>query len=169
MWCRRRVDLTTTELSPYQHWCWTIFAFSYSGWSKEVHFNLQVINKSIYGEIKHTIRMHIEWDTFLYINQDHSMSVCKDEVRRKKNSLVASSQSRSSYSSIEKKQLNTTNCTETSHDLYKCRELAWSCTIGCVCQWLQIARNIGITPLASSWFNEKNRNWSAENRYAAQL
>ena len=97
------------------------------------------------------------------------MSVCKDEDRRKKNGLVALSQSRSYNSSIERKQLNTTNCTETSHDLNKCRELAWSYTIGCVSQWLQIARHIGITPLASSWFIEKNINWSAENRYAAQL
>ena len=37
----------------------------------------------MYGKVKHTIRKHIEWATFRYINQEHSMKVCNDGVKRK--------------------------------------------------------------------------------------
>ena len=52
-----------------------------------VHFNLQFLNKSMYGKIKHGIRKHIEWATSWYIDQDHSTDVCKDVViiKKKKN------------------------------------------------------------------------------------
>ena len=36
----------------------------------------------MYGKVKHTIRKHIEWATFWYINHDHSMNVCKDVVKK---------------------------------------------------------------------------------------
>ena len=32
-------------------------------------------------EIKHTIRMHIEWATFWYITQDHSIDAGKEVVK----------------------------------------------------------------------------------------
>ena len=44
---------------------------------------MQPINKSMYGTVKHTIRKHIEWPTVWYMNQDHSMNVCKDVVKGK--------------------------------------------------------------------------------------
>ena len=52
----------------------------------------------MYGKIKYTIRKYVEWATFWYINQDHSMNVCKDVVKNiiiiiiiKKGKVMASS------------------------------------------------------------------------------
>ena len=44
---------------------------------QEIHFNMQSINKSMYGKIKHTIRKGTEWATFSYLNQDQSMNVAR--------------------------------------------------------------------------------------------
>ena len=50
-----------------------------------VHFNLQFLNKSMYGKIKHGIMKHIEWATSWYIDQDHSTDVRKEVAKIKKN------------------------------------------------------------------------------------
>ena len=52
---------------------------------QELHFNLQFINKNMYGKIKHTIRMGTEWATFCYVNQDQSMNVARFGKRESKN------------------------------------------------------------------------------------
>ena len=51
---------------------------------QEIHFNMQSINKSMYGNIKHTIRKGTEWATFSYLNQDQSMNVARIWKKRKK-------------------------------------------------------------------------------------
>ena len=35
------------------------------------------------GRVKYTIRKRIEWATFWYVNQDHTINVCKDVAERK--------------------------------------------------------------------------------------
>ena len=51
---------------------------------QEIHFNLQFINKNMYGKIKHTIRKGTEWATFCYVNQDQSMNLARIWKKRKK-------------------------------------------------------------------------------------
>ena len=57
-----------------------IFDTCYSGWS-EVILTCNSRRKH-YGRIKHIIKKHIDWATIWYINQDHSMNVCKDVIKR---------------------------------------------------------------------------------------
>ena len=59
-----------------------------SGWSTEVHFNLQFNPCMI--RVKHTTRKHIDWATFWYIHQNHSMNVCKDVAKKKGRKKVKS-------------------------------------------------------------------------------
>ena len=61
------------EVSPYNIVC---VQMRYN----EVYFNLQFINKSMYGKINIPLES-IEGVALWSINQDRSMNVCKDAVK----------------------------------------------------------------------------------------